>query len=119
MCMFEQHQILVPVLIALEMQLEQGKVTVKEVECLGRNLGELDAQLDLAGDTNNRGELLSKPKWITDKVRRESMVSPSSILSHCCSLGAMLWNSRKRSQLYAGYLLKFLTSAMNGKNISK
>lgn len=59
---------MIPLLVALEMQLEHGEVTEKEVELLGRDLGGTEAQLDLAGETS-KGNLATKPQWITDKVR--------------------------------------------------
>lgn len=59
---------LLPLLVALNMQLDGGEATAKEVELLGRDLGSVEAQLDLAGDTG-RSSLASKPQWISDKVR--------------------------------------------------
>lgn len=63
-----RHQLLIPLLLALLMQLDRGEVTEKEVELLGRDLGPLEAQLDLAADTNDKTNLSTKPHWMTDKV---------------------------------------------------
>ena len=68
MCMFEKHQLLFPLLVALEMKKDQEEVTPRELQLLGRNLGGLDSQLDLAGESN-KSNLASKPTWITDKVK--------------------------------------------------
>ena len=69
MHVFERHQLLVPLLVALNVLLEQGEVTEKELELLGRTMGGVEAQLDLAaaGDTG-KNNLASKPQWISDKV---------------------------------------------------
>ena len=120
--MFEQHQLLLPLLVALETEFEQGKITEKEVKYLGKNLGELDAQLDLATDTNTRGSLQAKPKWISDKVRgrwQETAQHVVICILVTCSPGAMHWNSRKKYQHYEGCSWKFLISVMNGKNTLK
>lgn len=56
-----------PLLVALEMQLGQGNITEIELELIGKNLGGLDAQLDLTGE-GNASNLAMKPQWIADKV---------------------------------------------------
>lgn len=66
--MFEKHQLLFPLLVALEMKKDQGEITPRELELLGRDMGDLDSQLDAAGDSN-KSNLASKPRWVTDKVR--------------------------------------------------
>ena len=52
MHVFERNQLLVPLLVALNVLLEQGEVTEKELTA-GRTMGGVEAQLDLAaaGDT--------------------------------------------------------------------
>ncbi len=70
MHVFERHQLLLPLLIGLEMQLDQDEITEKEVKLLGRDLGGIGPQLDLVETReNDKSPLLAtKPKWITDKV---------------------------------------------------
>lgn len=65
--MFERHQLLIPLLVALYMQLDQGEVTEREIGLLGRGLGGVEAQLDLAGDTG-KTSVTTKPHWISEKV---------------------------------------------------
>lgn len=64
---FERHQLLFPLLVALEIQLSQGEITEKEMELLGANLGDLEAQLELAGEAG-ASNLAAKPSWVADKV---------------------------------------------------
>lgn len=70
---FKQHQLFFPLLVALETQLGQGEITEAELELLGRSLGELDAQLDLAGESNT-SNTAAKPQWIADKVRGVKLI---------------------------------------------
>lgn len=61
---------MIPLLVALSMQLDQGEVMEEELEQLGKDLGGVEAQLDLAGKTS----LATKPQWISDKVLIEEIV---------------------------------------------
>ena len=71
--MFERHQLLIPLLVALYTQLDQGEVTEREIGLLGRGLGGVEAQLDLAaGDTGKTmASVNTKPQWISEKVLNE------------------------------------------------
>ena len=64
MHVFARHQLLFPLLVALGVQLEQGEITDRELDMLGKDLGDIDAQLDLAEETS----ATTKPQWIVDKV---------------------------------------------------
>lgn len=68
MNVFERHQLLFPLMIGIETQLKERKITDKEVELLGANLGGLGIQLDLINSETERQQLLVKPQWTNDKV---------------------------------------------------
>lgn len=69
MHLFERHQLLIPLLVGLDMQQDRDLITEKEVGLLGKGLGELAAQLDLAvTGAENKSNLVAKPHWMTDKV---------------------------------------------------
>lgn len=68
MHVFKRHQLLFPMLLAMEMQREQqGGFTERELETLGKDLGSVDSQLELAGESSV-SSLATKPPWIDDKV---------------------------------------------------
>lgn len=70
-----------PLLVALNMQLDHGQVMEKEIELLGKGLGGVEAQLDLAGDTG-KTSLVTKPHWISDKVLSKE-IGLSHALTYC------------------------------------
>ena len=66
--MFEKHQLLIPLLIELVLETEQGKVDDKEVGILCRSLGGLAAQLECEEMGSKNVTLYRKPDWVTDRV---------------------------------------------------
>lgn len=64
--MFERHQLLLPMLVQLELELEKGTVDCKEVELICSNLGGLAAHLECADMEETI--LCKKPHWVTDEV---------------------------------------------------
>ena len=69
MHVFERHQLLIPLLVGLEMQLHKEYMTKKELELLGRNLDGIGTQLDLIETNESKDHhVVKKPQWITDKV---------------------------------------------------
>lgn len=59
---------MIPLLVELELELEKGKVDIKEVELLCRNLGGLAAQLECVEVEEKDIVLHKKPHWVTDEV---------------------------------------------------
>ena len=66
---FKKHQILLPFVVALEIQLSQGKLSAEEFQLLGREFapveGQIDAQLQTKNDEHGSAQ---KPEWVTDEV---------------------------------------------------
>lgn len=82
------------------MQLDQAEITEKELELLGKNLEDLDAQLDLTGETS-AGNLAMKPQWIADKVIYSIRLVPAILwleFCHTCSRGTKLSECRRKLQ---------------------
>lgn len=66
---FERHQTLLPLLIALDNQLAQGKLSAQEFQFLGQDFAPVEAQLDLQLQSKeNDSAVVQKPEWITDEV---------------------------------------------------
>lgn len=63
--MFRRHQTLLPLMVAMEMQVRKGKMTNQERQLLSCDLDGLEQQLDLV----LREESDEVPTWIPRKVR--------------------------------------------------
>ncbi len=71
--LFERHQLLLLLLLGLEIMKQQGKVTVEEMDMLGRALLSTEGQVDLlsfsdSGPVSSKHDPL-KPLWLSDEVR--------------------------------------------------
>ena len=70
--MLERHQLLIPLLVALELEVEIGKVASKEVDQLGNKLGRLAAELE---DMETMVTVHCKePHWVTDEVSKQRRI---------------------------------------------
>ena len=76
--MFERHQFLISLLVALELEVGKGKVDSREMDLLCSNFGGLAAQLDLIDLEGQETGQCRKPHWVTYEVSQsgdEHMVS--------------------------------------------
>ena len=73
--MFRRHQTLLPLLVAMEMQVRRGKMTNQERQLLSCDMAGLEQQLDfLLEGENVQGKEI--PTWISRKVRKNTCMIP-------------------------------------------
>ena len=73
--MFRCHQTLLPLMVAMEMQVRRGQMTNQERQLLSCDLAGLEQQLDFVLE---EGSVQGKeiPTWISRKVRRNTCMIP-------------------------------------------
>lgn len=70
--LFERHQLLLLLLMGLEIMKQQGKLSVEEMDVLGRALVSIEMQVDLSlssdsGPASSKHDPV-KPTWLSDEV---------------------------------------------------
>ena len=68
---FGRHQVLLPLLVALEAQLANGKLTREEYQLLGEEGCSVEAQLGVLIGAGG-GSVVERPHWVTDQVSTQS-----------------------------------------------